>query len=273
MRGGVIIRINHSSPIPLYYQLREQIRDNILSGKWEYGKELPSELRICETLGLSRATVKQAMDELVREGLITRKRGKGTFVTYQSEGINIFTEPSLIMQMKKLGISIHSRVVAAGEGPLEKEISGYFEEGGENFCKIRRVRYIKNHPLILEANYIAPGWAKDLLKQNLNIISVYEYLEQANGIRFDSYHIEARPVLLSTEDKQLLGLEDTRVQLIISKKDIVGMCFDLTAFYQGKVVMFNRRLIDGKNVQISADYDPGNRQFTVTNGKITLPSD
>ena len=51
------------------------------------------------------------------------------------------------------------------------------------------------------------------------------------------------------------------------------MCFDLTAFYQGKVVMFNRRLIDGKNVQISADYDPGNRQFTVTNGKITLPSD
>ena len=130
MRGGVIIRINHSSPIPLYYQLREQIRDNILSGKWEYGKELPSELRICETLGLSRATVKQAMDELVREGLITRKRGKGTFVTYQSEGINIFTEPSLIMQMKKLGISIHSRVVAAGEGPLEKQMSGYFEEGG-----------------------------------------------------------------------------------------------------------------------------------------------
>ncbi|MCX4372046.1 MAG: GntR family transcriptional regulator [Dysosmobacter sp.] len=273
MKGGVIIRVNHNSPVPLYYQLREQIRDNILSGKWEYGKELPSELRLCETLGLSRATVKQAMDELVREGLIERKRGKGTFVTYQNEGINIFAEPSLVKQMEKLGISIHSRVISAGEGPLEKDISGYFEENSEDFCKIRRVRYIKNCPMILEENYISKKWARDVLKQNLNTISVYGYLEQVNGIHFDSYHIDIRPALLTTEDKQLLGLEDARVQLIILKKDIVGMRFDLTASWQGDVVMFNRRLIDGKHILFCADYDAGSRQFTMASGKILLPSD
>jgi len=213
------------------------------------------------------------MDELVREGLIERKRGKGTFVTYQNEGFNMFAEPSLGKQMEKFGISVHSRVISAGEGPLEKDISGYFDESTENFCKIRRVRYIKNHPTILEDNYISPKWARDILKQNLNTISVYRYLEQANDIRFDSYHVEARPALLTTEDKQLLGIEDERVQLIILKKDIVGMRFDLTTWWQGEVVMFNRRLIDGKNVSITADYDANSHQFTMTSGKILLTPD
>ena len=272
-KEGTAIRINHSSPVPLYYQLREQIRDNILSGKWEYGKELPSELRLCETLQLSRATVKQAMDELVREGLIERKRGKGTFVTYQNEGFNIFAEPSLTRQMRSMGVTIHSRVLSAGTGPLERDVSGYFDEGAANFCKLRRVRYMKNHPFVIEENYIPPKWAKDLLKQNLNTISVYDYLEQANGIKLNSFHIEVKPTLLNTEDKQQLELEDDRVQLIILKKDIVGMRFDITTQYQGEVIMFNRRLIDGNLVSITADYDAANHQFAVTSGKILLPFD
>lgn len=268
-----IIRINHNSPVPLYYQLREQIRDNILSGKWEYGKELPSELRLCETLQLSRATVKQAMDELVREGLIERKRGKGTFVTYQNEGFNIFAEPSLTRQMRSMGVTVRSRVLSAGTGPLERDVSGYFDEGAANFCKLRRVRYMKNRPFVIEENYIPPKWAKDLLKQNLNTISIYDYLEQANGIKLNSFHIEVKPTLLNTEDKQQLELEDDRVQLIILKKDIVGMRFDITIQYQGEVIMFNRRLIDGNLVSITADYDAASHQFAVTSGKILLPSD
>ena len=272
-KEGTAIRINHNSPVPLYYQLREQIRDNILSGKWEYGKELPSELRLCETLQLSRATVKQAMDELVREGLIERKRGKGTFVTYQNEGFNIFAEPSLTRQMRSMGVTVHSRVLSAGTGPLERDVSGYFDEGAANFCKLRRVRYMKNHPFVIEENYIPPKWAKDLLKQNLNTISVYDYLEQANGIKLNSFHIEVKPTLLNTEDKQQLELEDDRVQLIILKKDIVGMRFDITTQYQGEVIMFNRRLIDGNLVSITADYDAANHQFAVTSGKILLPFD
>lgn len=268
-----IIRINHNSPVPLYYQLREQIRDNILSGKWEYGKELPPELRLCETLQLSRATVKQAMDELVREGLIERKRGKGTFVTYQNEGFNIFAEPSLTRQMRSMGVTVRSRVLSAGTGPLERDVSGYFDEGAANFCKLRRVRYMKNRPFFIEENYIPPKWAKDLLKQNLNTISIYDYLEQANGIKLNSFHIEVKPTLLNTEDKQQLELEDDRVQLIILKKDIVGMRFDITTQYQGEVIMFNRRLIDGNLVSITADYDAASHQFAVTSGKILLPSD
>lgn len=265
------IRINHNSPVPLYYQLREQIRDNILSGKWEYGKEIPAELQLCETLNLSRATVKQAMDGLVQEGLIERKKGKGTFVIYQNAGHNIFSEPSLTRQVADMGAEVYSRVLSAGMGSLEKDISGYFEENTEDFCKIKRVRYVRNRPLAIEENYIKKEWTQEILKQNLNKISVYDYLEQANAIRFDAYHINAQPILLSTEDKQLLGLEDDRVQLIVFKRDIVGMRFDITAYCKGQKVMFNRRYFNGNHFSISVDYNAATRQFLIESSKMTVP--
>ena len=272
-REVCIIRINHSSPVPLYYQLREQIRDNILSGRWEYGKELPGELQLCESLNLSRATVKQAMDGLVQERLVERKKGKGTFVIYQNEGHNIFSDPSLTRQMEAVGVEVYSRVLLSEIGSLENDVSGYFDENTADFRKIRRVRYARNRPLAIEENYIRKDWAKDILKQNLNKISIYRYLEQANDMQFDAYHITAAPILLSTEDKQLLGLEDERIQLIVFKKDIVGIRLDITAYSKNEKVMFNRRFLNGNHFSISVDYDAMTRQFTIGGGKMTVPGD
>lgn len=267
------MRVNHDSPVPLYYQLREQIRDNILSGKWSYGKELPAELHLCETLNLSRATVKQAMDGLVQEGLIERKKGKGTFVIYRNEGTNIFAQPSFIRQLEGSGLDVYSRVLQAKDGPLERDIQGYFEDPGQTpFCKIKRVRYVNNRPVAIEENYIQKDWDKEILKQNLNKCSVYGYLEEANGFHFDSYHISVHPVLFSQEEKQLLGLEDDRVQLIVFKKDLVGMRLDISAYYKGQKVMFNRRLFNGTNFSISVDYNAATRQLSIENSKLQFPT-
>ncbi|WP_455582953.1 GntR family transcriptional regulator [Dysosmobacter sp.] len=267
------MRVNHDSPVPLYYQLREQIRNNILSGKWSYGKELPAEMQLCETLSLSRATVKQAMDGLVQEGLIERKKGKGTFVTYRNEGTNIFAEPSLTKQLEESGLEIYSRVLLAKEDVLEQDICGYFDDPGKKrFCKIRRVRYVSNKPVAIEENYIQPEWSHKILEQNLNKSSVYEYLRQANGFEFDSYHISVHPVLFTEEDKQLLGLEDDRVQLIVFKKDLVGMRLDITSYYKGQKIMLNRRLFNGTNFSISVDYNAGTRQFSIESSKLTIPN-
>ena len=267
------MRVNHDSPVPLYYQLREQIRENILSGKWSYGKELPPELQLCETLGLSRATVKQAMDGLVQEGLIERKKGKGTFVIYRNEGTNIFAQPSFTRQLAGTGLEIYSRILLATEGPLERDISGYFDNSEqESFCKLRRVRYVNNRPVAIEENYIQREWARDILKQNLNKLSIYDYLETVNEIKFDAYHISVHPVIFTEEDKQLLGLEDDRIQLIVFKKDLVGMRLDITAYYKGRKIMFNRRLFNGNNFSISVDYNANTRQLSIESSKLTIPT-
>lgn len=65
------MQLNHSSPTPLYYQLRQMIRNNIVDGVWQDGMMLPSETQLATELKLSRQTVKQAYDGLVQEGLVS----------------------------------------------------------------------------------------------------------------------------------------------------------------------------------------------------------
>jgi GntR family transcriptional regulator len=72
--------IDRDSPVPFYFQLSELLEHEILSGRWQAGLRLPSELDLCEHFGVSRTTVRQALARLEQEGLISRRKGHGTFV-------------------------------------------------------------------------------------------------------------------------------------------------------------------------------------------------
>ena len=68
--------IRKDVPIALYYQLKEELRRKILSGEWKEGSKLPSEKDICEIFGVSRTTVRRAVDELEAEGYLVKKQGE-----------------------------------------------------------------------------------------------------------------------------------------------------------------------------------------------------
>lgn len=74
------LSISKNTVIPKYCQLKDQIKDQIIKGKLKEGVRLPSESQLCSFLGLSRNTVRQAVNELVSQGLVYREQGKGTFV-------------------------------------------------------------------------------------------------------------------------------------------------------------------------------------------------
>ncbi len=71
------------SPTPLYYQLYSLLKEQIVDGTIGYGSQLPTEQELGDAFGLSRITVKRAMDELAAENLVERRRGRGTSVTYK----------------------------------------------------------------------------------------------------------------------------------------------------------------------------------------------
>jgi len=83
LRDGVLTKefIKKDSPIPYYFQLEGILREAIEGGKWVPDQQIPSEPELCEMLGVSRTVVRQALNELVNEGLLYRRRGKGTFAT------------------------------------------------------------------------------------------------------------------------------------------------------------------------------------------------
>ena len=104
--------IDKSLPIPYHYQLRELLRDEVASGRWEVGERLPSERELCETFNLSRTTIREAIDALVNEGLLRREKGRGTFIAEPKitekwlEAPDSFTE-SMLQQ----GYQIETRVM------------------------------------------------------------------------------------------------------------------------------------------------------------------
>ncbi|MDU3348564.1 MAG: GntR family transcriptional regulator, partial [Clostridium sp.] len=72
--------IDKSSPIPVYYQLKNDLISKISEGVWKPGECIASERELCEIYGVSRMTIRQAIGELVQEGVLLRIKGKGTFV-------------------------------------------------------------------------------------------------------------------------------------------------------------------------------------------------
>ncbi len=74
------LQLDHASPVPLYFQLRQQLRAAITGGQLRQGDMIPTEAEISRRTGVSRPTIRQAIDELVREGMLWRRRGQGTFV-------------------------------------------------------------------------------------------------------------------------------------------------------------------------------------------------
>ena len=72
--------INRDVPIPYYYQLEGLLRDQVRRGCWQPGERVPSEKELCDIYAVSRTTVRQAVGNLVQEGLLYHQKGKGTFV-------------------------------------------------------------------------------------------------------------------------------------------------------------------------------------------------
>lgn len=72
--------LDRNSPIPLYYQVKQNLLEKLENGTWKPGDLVPSEQELQETYGVSRITVRQALTELTHEGRFERHRGQGTFV-------------------------------------------------------------------------------------------------------------------------------------------------------------------------------------------------
>lgn len=164
---------------PLYDQLVDLLSDKI-QNEMHPGDALPSERDLAETYGLSRTTVRLAMSELEELGLVTRKHGKGTFVSSVSrDTTDLMGTYSFTDQMRSLGRVPHTEVIDFEVREASKFVAQNMDlRLGEAVFRMRRLRTADGVPMMLERTYMPVKVFEGLTQRMVESKSLYEIVEQ-----------------------------------------------------------------------------------------------
>jgi len=199
------IPIDRSSPVPLYHQVVQGIEGMIRSGTLEPGSRLENEIELASKLNLSRPTMRKAMDELVRAGLLVRKRGVGTQVV-ASQVRRPLELSSLNDDLVRTGQKPSTRVLSFSHGPgLEEQRSMLQLPAGVGIYHFTRLRSVGNKPLALMENWVRDDVAQ-LSEETLNERGMYDLLRTA-GVNFRLAQQRIGAAVADDYQAEMLGCE------------------------------------------------------------------
>ena len=200
--------IDHNSPVPYYYQLEEWFREQLASGALQPGQQIPSEAELCQAFRVSRTVVRQALDDLVNEGLLYRRKGKGTFVAKPKIRESLVQKLTGFYQdMVDRGFTPVTHVLEQTVVPASKLLAERLSiPVGDQVIKIDRLRFINNEPLVFVTTYIPYTICPGLLHEDLTNQSLYAVLEEKYGLEIVRGRRTLEAVAASEQDAALLEI-------------------------------------------------------------------
>jgi GntR family transcriptional regulator len=175
------MRLDTTSGIPLYVQVRERLRAEL--DQMEQGQPIPVEAELEKRFGVSRITIRRAVEDLASQGLLLRQQGKGTFVqrpklTHELSLITSWTD-----QLKRMGfVPGTAHRACTEETPAPPVADALRLQPSEKVVRIQRVRLAQREPISYMINYIPSRLAPELTKRKFAQESLYELLENEYGL-------------------------------------------------------------------------------------------
>jgi len=167
---------------PLYHQVKELITRQIVSGRWRSGHELPSETDLCAHFGVSRGTLRRALDDLENRGLIDRRQGRGTFVASPK------FEGSVLGSYRnfRVGALPHdpvSRMLGIVRKRAPSDLQDLLQLDRRDYVfEVRRVQFMEGVPITLSTSHIPAALTPGLDKLDIEHDLFYGLLEQRYGL-------------------------------------------------------------------------------------------
>jgi GntR family transcriptional regulator len=175
--------LDKHSPIPLYYQLAEGIRDKIRSGELRPGEQLPPERELSLQHGISRMTVRQALQYLIREDVLLARQGLGTFVAETKLSYNPLHVLGFTEDMMARGADVSSRVVEHARVVPPANVAAKLRlDAGEQAIKIIRLRLAGGVPLLLETVFVPAERFPGIEHADMAHASLYRLMREESGV-------------------------------------------------------------------------------------------
>ncbi|WP_417531796.1 GntR family transcriptional regulator [Marinobacter lipolyticus] len=195
------------SPLPLYVQIRDSLRRQILDGTYQVHERLPSENEMMTVFGVSRITIRQALRDLHNEGLVFSAQGKGTFVSKPKAVQNVQRLEGFGEAMAAQGYEASARVLSIQQLKAPKAVAAALDlQSGDEVIEVKRVRYLNRSPVCIENSYFPMDVGRQMFSLDLSG-DIFPMLENLFGIPLGGADISLDAILADDEAQQYLNLK------------------------------------------------------------------
>lgn len=176
--------LDENASVPLYQQVYDLLRERIMGGSLAVHEKLPAEQDLTNTLGVSRITVKRAMNELAKAGLVRRQRGIGTVVTYDASAPMLRGSfETMIEGLARMGLDTEVRLLDCDTVEASPAVRQALNlKDGASVQRIVRVRYLSGAPLSHLVSHIPEDVAERYDVSELATASLLSLLERAGHV-------------------------------------------------------------------------------------------
>ena len=171
---------------PAYIKVHNEIKDLITGGAYPSGTLLPPEPKLEKQFGVSRTTIRRAVELLARAGCVEVKQGRGTMVLDYNINQNISGITSISQTLQKKGYDVKPRKIYMEHTTADKTVANALDiKEGTALTRLQRVQLADEVPIAIMENYINPEMAEGIERYNNNFTSLYKLLEDEYELKLD----------------------------------------------------------------------------------------
>src|SRR6266851_4020757 len=247
------IRFIPIPPLPLRQRRRmtkqDDTRDQVLDlmESLDVGMAIPSERQLSVDLGVSRLTIRAALDELVRDGYLDRRHGSGTYVT-EPKIAQPLTLTSFSDDMRRRGMTPGSRTLELTSTTAGARLAHRLGVSPEaRLFRVKRLRLADSQPMAMEVLHVPESLVPGLTRQDFEDHSFYELLRNRYGITIASGTQTIEPTVTNEEESEVLGVPLHTPAFLFERT---------TVSESGRMVEFVRSIYRGDRYRLVADLVP-----------------
>lgn len=224
--------LNRDSATTLYMQIANLLRGDIDAGTFATDSKLPGENELTRRFGVSRVTVRQAIAQLLTEGYVASKQGKGTFVSRQKFLHDLKPMRGFYDALVAQGIEPKTKLLGFGPASPPEPVKEAFGSPDGGCFQLKRLYLVDDEPIALVVSYLPPE-ASGLTWEQVNRNPIYVLLESLLDMPIGKAEIRIRARTAGTSVGQVLGLTSRAALLVMERESFGsnGMLREHTTFY------------------------------------------
>jgi len=232
--------------IPLYYQLQQDLEAQIANGGLAPGSRVPAEDELIRIYGVSRATVRKAIQELERTGIVEIRRGKGTFVQSPKITQELTELTGFVEDMVALGLRPSAKVLERTFLTAPEQVARQLQLPlGSQVIHLKRVRLANDEPISFDKTYLPLDVGHRIAEEDLEVYPVFSLLEEKYNTPLSEAEYKVEAVSTGLEVAEALGVPTTQPVLLIERTSysLEHRPVDYERlYYRADRIMFSMRL-------------------------------